>query len=186
MSIGEVLRTTMTYLLTFGLGAVSGFFLTYFHEKAKNLATREDIGKITEEIESVRQDIIHQNNLVLEEVKGRHQLRLAALDRRLQAHQEAFTLWRKLLSKVHSDDVADAAMECQVWWNENCIYLDSEARIAFRTAYHAAFNLKDFLADKRSNLKLIEENMKRIKDAGEAIVRGAELPSLGEKESEIL
>ncbi len=181
MSIGEVFRTILIYLF----GAISGFFLTYFQEKAKNRAIREDIGRITEVIEKAKQSIIHQNNLVLEEIRGRHQLRLAALDRRLQAHQEAFTLWRELLSKVYKEEIGDFVIKCQDWWNKNCLYLSSEARAAFRTAYQSAFDHKDFLID-RSNTELIRENWKRIEFTGEAIVRGAELPPLGEKESEIL
>lgn len=176
MNIGEIFST----ILIFSVGAVFGFFGTYFQEKVKNLAIRQDIGRITEEIEKVK----YQNNLLLEEVKGRHQLRVAALDRRLQAHQEAFTLWRKLLSKVHSEEIGDFVIECQDWWNNNCLYLSPEARAAFRTAYQSAFNHKDFLHD-RSNDVLIRENWKRIEYAGEAITKGAELPPL-EDESKII
>jgi hypothetical protein len=172
----------LTYLWTFGVGAVFGIFLTYFHEKAKNFAIMQDIGRITEQIENVKQ----QNILVLEEVRGRHQLRLAALDRRLQAHQEAFTLWRKLLSKAHkADEIGNFVMDCQDWWDKNCLYLSPEARLAFRTAYQSAFDHKDFLTDK-SNTELIRENWKRIEYAGNAIVQGAELPPLGDQESESL
>ncbi len=120
MSIEDV-RTILTYLGAFGAGTlISGiiaiyifkFYLpSYLAEKGKNLADKEDIGRITDEIEKVKvqygetlQNIIHQNNLLLEEVKGRHQLRLAALDRRLQAHQEAYTLWKKLLSKLYKEE----------------------------------------------------------------------------------
>lgn len=95
MNLWEIFST----ILIFSLGLVSGFFVTFLKEKGKNLAIQQDIGKITDEIEKVKL----QNNLLLEEVRGRHQLRLAALDRRLQAHQEAFTLWRNLLSKAHNE-----------------------------------------------------------------------------------
>lgn len=184
MDLVDGIRTILTYLATFVLGVGSAFFLTYSTEKAKNKAIREDIGKITKEIENVKQDIIHQNNLVLEEVKGRHQLRIAALDRRLQAHQEAFTLWRKLLSKLYSDTIQDVVIECQDWWNNNCIYLSPEARHAFRIAYQTAFFYKELRKERSTEEN--KEEWKLIEDAGEAIVKGAELPPLGKKESEIL
>jgi hypothetical protein len=198
----EELKMILTYLGTFGLGAIVAamvallllkFFLpSYLSEKAKNLATKEDIGLITDQIEKVKaeyaenlQNLIHQNNLLIEQTRGKQQLRLAAIDRRLQAHQEAFTLWRKLLSSVHTDAVAKVVLECQEWWDNNCLYLGAEARAAFNTAYRSAFNHRDFLRD-RANVELIKANWKDIADAGEVIVRGAELPPLGEKEMEII
>ncbi len=67
--------------------------------KAKNLATKEDIEVITEKIEKVKgqyaenlQNLIHQNNLFLDELKWRQLLRLAAIDKQRQAHQEVFPL----------------------------------------------------------------------------------------------
>jgi hypothetical protein len=191
MNVVEEMKNILTTLLTVGIGAFLGFFLAYFKQKGKNLATQEDIGRITDEIEKVKvqyseviQNIIHQNSLFLEEVRGRHQLRMAALDRRLQAHQEAFTLWIKLLSNVYSDTIKDVVNECQDWWNKNCIYLDSDSRLAFKNAYHSASLYKELRRD-RSREENAEE-YRLIKDAGQAIVKGAELPPLGDKESEIL
>ncbi len=63
--------------------------------------------------------------------KGKHQLRMAALDRRSEAHQEAFALCRKLVSSVHHENIGEVVMECQYWWNKNCLYLGPEAREAF-------------------------------------------------------
>ena len=102
-------------------------FLPYLSEKGKNLATKEDVGEITKEIASVN----HRYNSLLEELKGRHQLRLAAVDKRLQVHQEAFTLWRKMLEFAYDDEVGKVVLEAQAWWEQNCIYLEPEARQAF-------------------------------------------------------
>src|SRR5689334_15919765 len=64
------------------------------------------------------------------------QLRLAALDKRLQAHQEAFTLWQRLIfADRRNDEFSKVVTECQDWWQSNCLYLTSEARSAFRKAY---------------------------------------------------
>jgi hypothetical protein len=194
--------TLSSYLGTLCFGAVvagaivflflKSFIPSYLSEKAKNLATKEDVDVITEKIEKVKgqyaenlQNLIHQNNLLLEELKGRQQLRLAAVDKRLQAHQEAFSLWRKLVSSVHSDTAWKVVLECQEWWNSNCIYLGQEARAAFNIAYSCASQHQDFLKD-RSNPQLVKDNWKDIVGAGEAIVRSSELPSLGEKEANII
>lgn len=201
MSIEEI-QEILALLGSFGAGAViagfvvffivKSFLPSYFSAKGRNLATKEDIGKITDEIEKVKiqyatqlQETIHQNNLLLEELKGKHQLRMAALDRRLQTHQEAFELWRKIVSNVHGDDIGKVVIECQDWWNKNCLYLTPEAREAFSYSYHCAHMHGGFLQD-QSNPDLVKENWKNITDAGDAIVKGAELPPLGEGEEKLL
>src|SRR5437660_7577904 len=60
-------------------------------------------------------------------------LRLAAVEKRLDAHQEAYALWYHLLNALHDRDrVHDAAVECQEWWKKHCLYLDPKSRRAFR------------------------------------------------------
>lgn len=201
MSIAEI-KEILTLVGSFGIGAViaglvvlftvKSFLPSYFSEKGKNLATKEDIGKITEEIEKVKmqyatqlQDTIHQNNRLLEQIKGKHQLRMAALDRRLQAHQEAFELWRKIISHVHRDEIVKVVIECQDWWNKNCLYLTPEARNAFSYAYHCEHQHSGFLQNPIDNDQA-KENWKNITDAGDAIVKGAELPPLDEGEEKLI
>jgi hypothetical protein len=174
----EDLKTMLTYLLTLGIGAVAGFFVTFFHEKAKNIAIMQDIGKITEQIESVK----YQNNLLLEEVRGRHQLRLAALDRRLQAYQEAYTNWVSLMINLENEEFGRVFKECREWWGENCIYLSQEPRNAFIRAVNRAAMLKELKKYPSKNSDLIKENYELIYAVGEAIERAAELPPLGKEE----
>jgi hypothetical protein len=73
---------------------VREFLPSYLRRKGENLATKEDIAAITE----LQKAVEHRFNELLEDSKQRHALRLAALDRRLAAHQEAFSLWRELLA----------------------------------------------------------------------------------------
>jgi hypothetical protein len=111
------------------------FFLSYATEKGKNLATKQDITEITNKVEEVK----HQYNLIIEQFKGLHQLRLAALDKRLEAHQKAFSLWRELSSSIMNEkDVMIIALKCEDWWWENCLYLDAEPREAFWSAFRLA------------------------------------------------
>ena len=157
-------------LVAFGAAA---FFGAYLAEKAKNTATREDIEEITAKVESVR----HTYSERIESLKGLIQLRGAALAERLKAHQEAYALWLKLFQNVHNrEDIGSVVMESQDWWATHCLYLTPEARDAFRGAISAAFVHRDFLGDPR----LVKENWAKLEDAGPAIVKGAELPDIGE------
>jgi hypothetical protein len=117
------------------------------------------------------------------ELERKHQLRLAAADRRLEAHQQAYALWRKLIATVHDEkEIHNVVRECQQWWDNNCLYLSPDARRRFRFAYVCAASHNDYVKD-RSNPKLVTENWVNITDAGEAIVKGVELPTLGEDEA---
>lgn len=189
MSVEE-LRAVLTYVGALGIGGVVGgtvvflllksFLPSYLSEKGKNLATREDIARITDEIEKVRV----QYTALVEEFKARHQLRLAAVDRRLQAHQEAFTLWRRLRSSIHTENVDSVVLECQDWWNKNCLYLSAEAREAFLDAYFAAGN-HAALVQSRDRVA-VNENFAKITGAGTTILAAVELPALGEREQRVL
>jgi hypothetical protein len=201
MSIEEV-EYMLTLLGSFGLGAVifgvivflfvKSYLATYLDEKAKNLAKIEDIEGITRKIEDVKheymaqvQGLSHQNNLILEQARGQQQLRLAALDKRLQAHQEAFALWREMIISIHTEENTATVMKCQKWYNNNCLYLDANSRDAFQIAYTAMSAHPSHLSA-RSSADEIKDNFSRITGAGEIIVSSAELPPLGERESELL
>jgi hypothetical protein len=119
-------------------------------------------------------------------LERKHQLRLAAAEKRLEAHQQAFALWRKLISNVHKESkIHEIVGECQEWWNNNCLYLSPEAREKFRYAYICAASHGDFVKD-RTNPKLVRENWQNVADAGPALVRGVELPTLGEEETKFI
>lgn len=114
----------------------------------------------------------------------RHELRTAALDKRLQSHQEAYTLWRKLLfANKKNDDVYDVIMECQEWWDNNCLYLTASARRAFQKAYMSAGEHASFLAI-HAESKLVKAAFEDVERAGPIIVEGVYLPAIGEMETE--
>ena len=179
-------------LLLLGVGAIVLLLRSlrsYATEKGKNLATKEDIGTITREVEKVRSEyaerfesLAQQNRLLLEHTRQRHELRLAALDRRLAAHQEAYVLWWRLLGSVHKEqEIGNVVTECQDWWVHNRLYLEPEAAEAFSAAYHAAFSHRDYLQARLERSEL-EENWRKIRIAGEIIVKAVQLPSLQEGE----
>jgi len=71
---------------------------------------------------------------------------LAALDKRLEKHQEAFTLWRNLLFCLRDEvKIGTAIDESEEWWKKNCLYLSDEARSAFHTALILAVDFRNLL-----------------------------------------
>lgn len=176
---------TQIYLLVaFGLGA---FVQKYLNKKGENLATREDIAEITDKVEQVKSAYTER----LEQTKLNHQLRLAALDQRLKAHQEAYALWWKLMGMVHDNaSIGGVIMECQDWWVKNNLYLEEEARKAFRIAYNSASTYCQIYTELREadsierqrREKALSESWESVVYAGEAIAKAVELPDLVEKE----
>jgi hypothetical protein len=114
----------------------------------------------------------------------RQQLRLAALDKRLAVHQEAFLLWRQLIAKMHDrNEVFEVVLRCQDWWEHNCLYLTPEARSAFARTYNLAAMYGELL--KGPDKTIAMEHQNEIMKTGEIIVRGVELPSLGKEEAKL-
>lgn len=114
----------------------------------------------------------------------KQRLRLAALDKRLQTAQDAYSLWFQLRrlprpTPSMSKSVVKVLHDCQKWWEKNSLYLTPEARSAFRDAYHAADNL----AHARQNGTSWQEMEKlnsEIERAGSIIEESVFLPSIGE------
>jgi len=177
-------------LLALAAGLLIGQFLpSYVRKKGENLATKEDIASITAKIEEVRagyalflQQHSHEHEKHLERVNREHAMRMAALEKRLEAHQQAYALWRKLVANVHQrDKIGAIILECQDWWQNHCLYLDPEARQAFYMAYSSAHLHPNLLGGERSEeaARMVRENWQHIIGAGDVIVRGAALPPLG-------
>ena len=99
------------------------YFRRYLTKKAENLATKEDIEKLTRIEEEVKAEF----KQFFESHRSENQLRLAVVERRFQAHQEAHTLWIELFYNVHTDENIKTIGICQDWWKENGLYLDPKA-----------------------------------------------------------
>ncbi|WP_179190263.1 hypothetical protein [Hydrogenophaga sp. IBVHS1] len=128
----------------------------------------------------------HKFSIDLEERRTTNQLRMAALDRRLQAHQEAFSLWRQLYLRMNTttDDELHAFSElittCEQWWNDNCLYLEPEARQAFSDTYYFASMYRTYL--KMGKAELAQTNAEKVLNAGDVILKAVQLPGLSERE----
>jgi len=106
-----------------------------------------------------------------------HQLRMASLDERLKSHQKAYSLWRRLMRDAYDPQQGPAtAIECQEWWESHCLYLEPKARQAFFRAYLAASTFH--VTRQGRDQFLIKAEWKDIREAGNAIVTGVELPTI--------
>jgi hypothetical protein len=187
----EELKALFAYAGAFGVGGIvfsivmwmflKSYFPTYLFKKAENLATREDIAAITHEIEGVK----IQYAALIEEAKAKHQLRMAALDRRLQAHQEAFTLWRDLLAVIYKPEVGDVVLKCQKWWEANCLYLEPRVRDAFVVAYSSASSHGAYISN-RMDATTLKKNWANITVFPNVLFEAVQLPALTELEAKSL
>jgi hypothetical protein len=157
------------------ISGIAAYCGTYLKTKGKNLATKEDLREITTTVESIKSDL-----------QTKKALRLAALDRRLATHQQAYAHWRKLVHFSNDPKKAEESYKhvakCQEWWNENCLYLDAEARQAFRLSYMAAHSRPNIMASGHG--ESMRENFEVVIAAGEKIVAGAALPPLNADKEE--
>lgn len=109
-----------------------------------------------------------------------NQLGLAALDKRLEAHQRAYAFWRKMaFNAANKDTIGEIVLAAQTWWEENCLYLDSKSRAAFYQSLLCASNHHVIL--KSGPNDLVTKNWNDIQKAGPLIVMGASLPTIGDE-----
>ena len=168
--------------LVAGVGAYVG---AYLRRKAENRAQREDIESLTELVERVRSEYARQlenlaqrnREILAASSSQEHQMRLAVLEERFRAHQQAYTLCRELFHAVHTERIADAVIKSQNWWEQNCLYLDADAREAVWRGIRAA-GLHGELLRCRADSQLIRDNWKKMEDAQAAIERSVALPPI--------
>jgi len=133
----------ISHLAAIAISAVVTWMVKpYFTQKAQNLATKADIGEIT-----------NAQHTIIEKLRAETDLRFVVAPERFKAHQEAHTLWNKVLANVHDGvNLSGAIREGFEWWLKNSLYLDERPRAAFRDAIMAAHRHKSILeANQTSN-----------------------------------
>ncbi|ELV8763296.1 chromosome partitioning protein ParA, partial [Vibrio fluvialis] len=104
MSVNEI-KDVFQEFYSLGFGGIFGavfmylimrFFLpSYFSSKAKNLATKEDVGAITREVEQVKSGYAQ----MLEEVRNNHQMKLASIEREQLLRKDVYLEGFEALNK---------------------------------------------------------------------------------------
>lgn len=171
--------SSLTAVLLLTAGALVAVLALLFFKQLDSVAAVGFLGII------IGGGIATATTLLTARDNRRHQLAMAAVDRRLEAHQTAYALWHRIVGAVHKPDhVGEVLIEADEWWRNNCLYLDPESRKALRDCIIFASSHKDLLAGPRSEeiARLIKESWATIMKPGDTLVRGAALPSLGEAE----
>ena len=104
--------------------------------------------------------------------------RKAALEKRLEVHQEAYRLWHEMVSALHGPKKGpEAAARCQDWWISHCLYLEARVREEFIASAREAFLYRDLmLPDKPEETKA---RFKRILRVFDLLADSVQLPSVG-------
>lgn len=78
------------------------------------------------------------SNTLISNKTRKHQLSLAALDKRLEAHQQAYAICNMLGRKwsAQKTDRNDVQDEFITFWDNNCLYLGSASRDALLETFH--------------------------------------------------
>jgi SAM-dependent MidA family methyltransferase len=118
------------------------------------------------------------------ELQGRQQLRMAAVETRLQAHQEAFTMWRRLVDNDQANG-APMVIQCQKWWDEHCVYLEPQVRQAFVVAYSSE-HLRAQLVSARAPSEEIIEVFDKVMEFPNILFKAVALPPLSQAEAEAI
>jgi hypothetical protein len=176
-----------------------GFILSrsigsYLDKKGTNRADAEDIAKLTKLSEQVlhefrldAESVAQRNREILEQLSHRNQLKMAALEKRLEVHQQAYTLWYEMFAKRFTKQEAiEVSVRAQEWWFKNSLYMTPDARQLFSQATNIVRELDDLSKREPNaqNAAALRSDNDLLRKAREAIIRGVELPSLGEDELE--
>ena len=159
------------------------YFPKYVEKKAENLATKEDIGEITSIVESIRKEnAIELEKLAQEhrfEIKGLEQLnnlKMAAIEKRLEVHQEAYELVFGMLEAVgNREREIEILKKATNFWKTRSLYISEDVREKIDKAMMAT-NAHSSTLDALSPIRP-EENRKNISDALRAIESAVNLPS---------
>ncbi len=169
-----------SYFVLLVIAAAGAYLGSYLAAKGAAKAGFEDSGTLARISEAVKHEFATQ----LAQGDWKQQMRMAALERRLQSHQEAFALWNNLRSSVYQPNIGEVVMECQDWWMNNCLYLDADSREAFRMAYMMAGGHRHLL-DARADIADVRQSWADIVRPGKTLVLGAALPPIKEADIEV-
>ena len=169
--------------------ALKGFVRAYVEKKGANRADVEDLPRLTRLTEEVLQKFrdqseeqAHRNREILERLSHRHDLRMAALEKRLAVHQEAYTLWYEMYAARHDRAAAGVASEkAQRWWLANSLYLSKDARHLFSLATNVVRDIAGMI-ERHEPASEIRQDNDVLRKARDAIISGVELPSLNDDE----
>jgi hypothetical protein len=112
----------------------------------------------------------------------RVQIAASTWARRLEVHQEAFSLWHRCWSVVHVQDQGkkdETLKKAEDWWFENCLYLSEGTRTSFKRMIKSVHMHSDIVEMGRGQLKeegwaqQVYENWDLIATTGQRIIEAS-------------
>ncbi|MFQ5753366.1 MAG: hypothetical protein ACE5HI_15350 [bacterium] len=151
----EKLLDIIVPLITFGLGS----WITWIIAR-KNLESKREVA---------------QASLAT-------QLRLAALEQRLEIHQSTYTLCRRLIRNFNKNELWKIVSECERFWDENCLYLGAKSKETFFNAFKAAMLVPGLTNQTEEERKTKKEIWKELWIAIKALEEETGLPPISSED----
>jgi len=108
-----------------------------------------------------------------------------ALEKRLECHQQAFSLWYDLMWHLNAEENVRKAKadECENFWKNNNFYLDKESSDAFKTAIIVASSFGEYVPKSDRDIKERKKDFQTIHKVGNLLRDGIGLPYLQDHET---
>ncbi len=118
-------------------------------------------------------------NVYISNTKRKNELRLAALDKRLDAHQKAYSISNMFRNNINVEDSRGKMInQFDEFWNNYCLYLAPNSRKAIMELYKKYMEFPDIPRNEKPG-KLFIDLLKKTKYTLE---KDVELPPLGNQE----
>lgn len=172
------------YLVAAIAGGMLSYLGGYLAEKGKNRATKDDIKAITDSIEGVKAEYTRQ----MEQLRAVHQLRFVAAEKRLQAHQEAFTQWSEIMQLITAQRREDALTRLEdfkTWHSRSNVYLAPNSRAQYdRFVGGVSFFLQAILNPRPQDAVAVFAAWTEMQNVGSVFLVDVDLPALSQRELE--
>jgi hypothetical protein len=122
-----------------------------------------------------------QANLRSAREAQRAQILSATLAKRLDSHQAAFAIWRRVPSATHDEEKRMTVLRAaEDWWDNHCLYMSDEASAAFfqmiKSAdfHHVLLEMRHSPQPPADIDDQINSNWDRIVETGQILAKGAD------------
>jgi len=146
-------------------GLVGALVVVFANQRALHAAEMRARAEMEQRLRIAQTDF--EARLAIARSDQNNKFKLAALDKRMEAHQQAFTLWIKFFHSFHSRQAAEVAKECEEWWFKNCLYLEEKPRTSFKKGLFHAGTYQHYPNDMKEQIWPTIEAV--IKDITEAV-----------------
>ena len=178
------LESILSAVIIFAIGLLP----LYIQTKVKTIVEESVKHGFQSERDKIRQEFERE----MSDVEWTRRIRLAALDKRLDANQKAHTLARKLIRTLRSNDKIKKTVssECSEFWDNQCLYLSNEVRKAFISALfeynlYDSYAIDDSETEKKESIKMMNDARVEISKLPNIIAQSINLEPVAEEDKSI-